>query len=250
MKPSSVLVIFPVCNEAENLDPMLDTLMDVVQRERYDLVAIDDASTDESQTILNRRGVQTITLFKNLGYGAALQTGYKYAVSKGYRYLLQMDGDGQHDPRFLPILCRKLQNHDFVIGSRFLDHDLAPPFRPKRELYTATASRRMGIRGFRLLLYLLSGVWMSDPTSGYVGISQKCLRFLRTDIYPYDFPDADLLLTLMRNKFKLCEVPVYMYHNDKTGRLHRGFAPGWYVCKMTLALFIARIRKPEGSNSL
>lgn len=245
MKPSSVLVIFPTHNEAENIEHMLDAVLDVVQRERYDLVAINDASTDESQTILNRRGVPTVTLFENLGYGAALQTGYKYAVRKGYQYLIQMDGDGQHDPRFLPILRRKLQNHDFVIGSRFLDHDNPPPFRPERKLYTATASRRMGIRGFRLLLYLLSGVWISDPTSGYIGINRKCLRFLETDIYPYDFPDADLLLTLVRNKFKLCEVPVYMYHNDKTGRLHRGLSPVWYIWKMTLALFVARLRRPQ-----
>lgn len=250
MNPSSVLIILPVYNEAENIEPVLDTLMDVVQRERYDLVAIDDASTDESQAILHRRGVPTITLFEHLGYGAALQTGYKYAISKGYRYLIQMDGDGQHDPRFLPILCRKLKNHDFVLGSRFLDHDPPHPFRPERELYTATAFRRMGIRGFRLLLYLFSGVWISDPTSGYVGINRKCLRFLGTDICPYDFPDADLLLTLVRNQFKLCEVPVYMYHNDKTGHLYRGFTPVWYVYKMTLALFVARLRKPEGDNSL
>ena len=248
MKTSSVLIIVPVHNEAKNLDHMLVPLLDVVRREQYDLLAIDDASTDESQAILNSRDVPTITLFENLGYGAALQTGYKYADTKGYQYLIQVDGDGQHDPRFLPTIYRKLRNYDFVIGSRFLDHGDATPFRPERELYTATAFRRIGIRGFRLLLYLLTRVWMSDPTSGYIGMNRKCLRFLRSDVYPYDFPDADVLLTLIRNQFKLCEVPVYMYHNCRTGHLHRGYAPVWYLFKMTLSLFMARLRRREGGK--
>lgn len=250
MKTSSVLVIVPVHNEAENLDDMLGHLLDVVRREQYDLLAIDDASTDESQAILNKRAVPTITLFENLGYGAALQTGYKYATTKGYQYLIQVDGDGQHDLRFLPTICQKLQNHDFVIGSRFLAPDESVPFRPERELYTATTFRRMGIRGFRLLLYLLTRVWISDPTSGYIGMNQKCLRFLRSDIYPYDFPDADVLLTLIRNQFRLCEVPVYMYPNRRTGQLHRGYTPVWYLFKMTLALFVARFRKPMGDKAI
>lgn len=250
MKTSSVLIIVPVHNEAKNLKHMLGPLLDVVRREQYDLVAIDDASTDESPAILNRHDVPTITLFENLGYGAAIQTGYKYADTKGYQYLIQVDGDGQHDPRFLPTICRKLRNHDFVIGSRFLDHHDAAPFRPERELYMATAFRRMGIRGFRLLLYLLTRVWMSDPTSGYIGMNRKCFRFLRSDVYPDDFPDADVLLTLIRNQFKLCEVPVYMYHNRQTGQLHRGYAPVRYLFKMTLSLLVARLRKPVGDKAL
>ena len=250
MKTSSVLIIVPVHNEAKNLEHMLEPLLDVVRREQYDLLAIDDASTDESLALLNRHNVPTISLFENLGYGAALQTGYKYATTKEYQYLIQVDGDGQHDPRFLPIICRKLRNYDFVIGSRFLDHDDATPFRPERELYTATTFRRMGIRGFRLLLYLMTGVWISDPTSGYVGMNQKCLRFLRSDIYPYDFPDVDVLLTLIRNQFRVCEIPVYMYPNNRTGQLHRGYTPIWYLFKMTLSLFVARLRKPVRNKEL
>ena len=116
MKASSVLVILPVRDEAKNLDRLLAPLVEVVRRERYDLLAIDDASIDGSRAILNSHGVPTVTLLENLGYGAALQTGYKYAVAKGYEYLIQLDGDGQHDPRFLPAIMQKLHDHDFVIG--------------------------------------------------------------------------------------------------------------------------------------
>ena len=247
MKTSSVLVIFPVHNEENNLEQMLAPLLEVVSRERYDLVAIDDASTDDSCEILNKHEVPTITLCENLGYGAAIQTGYKYAVAKEYEYLIQVDGDGQHDPRFLPMIRRELRACDFVIGSRFLAHD-STPFPPQRGLYKGTALRKIGIRLFRALLYVLTRASISDPTSGYVGMNRKCMRFLSGDLYPYDFPDADVLLTLIRSRFRLCEVPVYMYHNHVSGRLHRGVAPVWYMFKVTLSLFVSSTRKICGGK--
>ena len=247
MKKASVLVVVPVYNEAANLDHMLAPLMEVVRREHYDLVAIDDASTDESRVILKRHGVPAITLVENLGYGAAVQTGYKYALARKYEYLIQVDGDGQHDPRFLPMIRRKLACHDFVIGSRFLDNG-AVPFPPERELYRGTALRKIGTRLFRALLYAMTRVSVSDPTSGYIGMNRKCMRFLTGDLYPHDFPDADVLLTLIRNRFKLCDVPVYMYHNHAGGKLHRGIMPVWYMYKVTLSLLVSSLRKRAGGG--
>ena len=247
MKTSSVLVILPVRDEAKNLDRLLAPLVEVVRRERYDLLAIDDASIDGSRAILNSHGVPTVTPLENLGYGAALQTGYKYAVARGYEYLIQLDGDGQHDPRFLPAIMQKLHDHDFVIGSRFLSGDDAPAsFPPDRELYRGSVLRRTGIRLFRTLLYVMVRATISDPTSGFVGMNRKCMQFLSRDFYPHDFPDADVILTIARNRLKLCEVPVYMYHNRVGGRLHRGITPIWYMFKVTLSMFVSSIRKREG----
>ena len=243
MKTSPVLVVVPVRNEARNLDRVLVPLKEVVLQERYDLLAIDDASTDGSRDVLKRHGVPTITLVENLGYGAAVQTGYKYALAREYEHLLQFDGDGQHDPRFLPMIRRELSCHDFVIGSRFLKGDVAS-FPPKEKLYRGTPLRRVGIRLFRWLLYAVSGVWISDPTSGYVGMNRKCLRLLSGNLFPHDFPDADVLLLLIRGRFDLCEVPVYMYHDRDGGSLHRGLMPVWYMFKVTLSLLISIVRKP------
>lgn len=239
--PSKVLVVVPMRNEGRNLDRLLVPLQEVVHRERYDLLVIDDASTDSSLEVLQRRHVRTITLTENLGYGAALQTGYKYALARGYDYLIQLDGDGQHDPRFLPTIRQQLLENDFVIGSRFLKDDVSFP--PSEALYKGTPFRRLGIRYFRFLLYVMSGRSISDPTSGYVGMNRKCLRLLSSDVFPDDFPDADVLLSLIRLPIKLCEVPVYMYRNDVGGQLHRGLKPLWYVFKVTLSLCVSRMRK-------
>lgn len=242
MTSSATLVIFPVRNEARNLKRLLGPLLEVVQREGYHLIAIDDASTDASPDILGRHGVATIRLAENLGYGAALQTGYKYALANGYAQLMQLDGDGQHDPRFLPLILRQLQSCDVVIGSRFLPVD-PQPFPPAGELFRGTPARNLGIRLFRLLLRLLARTSITDPTSGYIGMNRRCLRFMSKDSYPHDFPDADMLLTLIRNGFRLCETPVYMYGNDAGGQLHRGLAPLWYMFKVTLSLFVSVLRR-------
>lgn len=247
MKGSSVLVILPVYNEAAHLERMLAALRPVVDREGYDLLAIDDCSTDASFDILRRNGVATIRLFENLGYGAAVQTGYKHALASGYRRLLQLDGDGQHDPRFLPALARRLECCDVVIGSRFLPVT-PPPFPPAGELYFGTRSRRMGIRLFRCLLRMMTGARITDPTSGCIGMNRACMRLLSKDAYPYDFPDADVILSLIRNGFRVREAPVYMYHNYVGGQLHRGLAPLWYVFKVTLSLLVSGLRGASGGK--
>lgn len=239
-----VLVVFPVRNEAPRLPGLLAALLEVTRREGYDLVAIDDASTDDSPAILARRGVRTLRHPARLGYGAAVQTGYKYALARGYRRLLQLDGDGQHDPRFLPRLEAALADRDLVIGSRFLP--AAPePFPPAGRLYRGTAPRRAGIRLFRLLLRLMTGARVTDPTSGCLAMNRDCLEFMVRDRRPYDFPDADVVFSLLRSGYRLGEVPVYMYFNETGGQLHRGFAPLWYMFKVVVSLFVSRLRPAE-----
>lgn len=242
-----VLVVFPVRNEAERLPRLLGPLTAIVRREGYHLLAVDDASTDDSAALLARAGVPTLRLPEKLGYGAALQTGYKYALARGYRVLLQLDGDGQHDPRFLPRILAALRDCEVVIGSRFLpaDSDSAPvPFPPAGPLYRGTPGRRTGIALFRVLLRLLLPARITDPTSGYLGLDRAALRFMSRDDHPYDFPDADVVFRLVRSGLRVREIPVYMYPNDGGGQMHRGLAPLWYLFKVALSLFVSVCGRP------
>ena len=239
------LVVFPVRNEAPRLPGLLAPLLEVTRREGYDLVAIDDASTDASPEILAAHGVRTLRHSARLGYGASVQTGYKYALARGHRRVLQLDGDGQHDPRFLPRIEAALADRDVVIGSRFLPAGPgAVP--PAGRLYRGTVARRAGIRAFRLLLGAMSGARVTDPTSGYLGLNRCALEFMVRDRRPYDFPDADVVFSLLRNRYRIAEVPVYMYFNETGGQLHRGLAPLWYMFKVTVSLLVSRLRRLEG----
>src|SRR5204863_314048 len=141
----------------------------------------------------------------NLGYGAALQTGYKYATRAGYAYVVQMDADGQHDPADVPRLLAPLRSGvaDVVIGSRFI--------RPSG--YHMGALRAAGRLFFQRLLLLCGGPRIADPTSGFQALARRAFVACCADAYPSDFPDVDVLLLLHRQGIRILEVPVEMAPN-------------------------------------
>ncbi len=85
-------------------------------------MVVNDGSSDQTEPRARAAGAKVLSHPFNMGYGVTLQTGYKYALKYGFEYVLQMDGDGQHDPRYLPILLQEVREGraDVVIGSRFL----------------------------------------------------------------------------------------------------------------------------------
>ena len=109
--------------------------------------------------------------------------------------------------------------------------------------------RWLGIVIFRWVLLCLCFRRITDPTSGFIGFDKKVIRFLCGNSFPFDYPDADMIMTFIKNGFSLCEIPVYMYHESKEHSLHRGCRPIWYVIKVFISLFIAFIRKKEISHS-
>ena len=245
MPDSDTLIIIPAYNEAQRIGQTLDDLSTVSSQLRFDVLVIDDGSTDATEEVVREAGYPVIRLLFHSGYGTALQTGYKYADLKGYEYIVQVDADGQHDVRFLPTIVDMLKKNrmDIAVGSRFLDGTPFSPL-PNRVLYYGTPLRRIGIRLFRLLLSLW-GLKVTDPTSGFLGLQRSAFTFLAGDVFPFDYPDADVLLLLHRNKFRIQEVPVFMYLNPERGTIHRGCAPFWYMIKESLSLIFAGLRPRE-----
>ncbi len=241
-----LLIVMPVYNEASNLKRFLPQLKQETQSVGGDILAVNDASTDDSLEVLNRHEIPSITHLTQMGYGSTIQTGYKYALRNGYDYVIQLDGDAQHDPRFIPIMLRELQTDsaDILIGSRFLSQDDIP-FKPDGPLYYGTPVRRIGISMFRVVLRILTFIRISDPTSGFVGFNRKSLSFVSGKSFPFDYPDADMILTYLRNGFRIREIPVYMYQPAEVSKMHRGCKPVWYIIKVYLALLIAFIRRQE-----
>ena len=124
-----ILLMIPAYNEAENIGALLKQMKEAGLETSMDILVIDDCSRDGTSEIVKEFGFKVIRQVFNMGYGAALQTAYKYAVEKDYDYLLQMDADGQHDLCNVEVLCGKLgcfsedmdTYPDIVIGSRFLE---------------------------------------------------------------------------------------------------------------------------------
>mgnify|MGYP002532207530 CR=1 FL=1 len=100
-----ILLMIPAYNEAENIGALLKQMKEAGLETSMDILVIDDCSRDGTSEIVKEFGFKVIRQVFNMGYGAALQTAYKYAVEKDYDYLLQMDADGQHDLCNVEVLC-------------------------------------------------------------------------------------------------------------------------------------------------
>ncbi|OGP92875.1 MAG: glycosyl transferase family 2 [Deltaproteobacteria bacterium RBG_16_48_10] len=234
------LVLIPAYNEEARITSVVRGV-----KERYsslEVVVIDDGSSDETRKRAIEAGACVISHPYNLGYGVALQTGYLYALREGYEALVQMDGDGQHDPAYILVLMDQIQrgNTDLVIGSRFLEREGC---NPECLPYRAPIMRRCGMRLFGTIASLIIRRKVTDPTSGYQAMNREVLEWVSSDKFPWDYPDADLIIMLHRAGFRIQEVPVQMYENLDKKSMHSGWKPLYYVFKMFLSILVTLMRK-------
>ncbi len=230
-----LLVIIPAFNEEKRIADVIARVRSAV--DAADILVINDGSRDATPAVAAAAGAEVISHPFNMGYGVTIQTGYKYALASGYDYVAQLDGDGQHDPAFISVMLAPVMagETDFVIGSRFLAvESYRPPF-----------TRRLGIAFFRWLVSTLIGRPITDPTSGYQVFNRKVAQFFTTDIFPYDYPDADMLITLNMAGFRIRELPVRMFANAEGKSMHSGFKPVYYMFKMCLSILVTLLRSRE-----
>ncbi len=223
-----VAILVPALNEADTIENVIKGIKK--NNPDFDVVVIDDGSTDKTAELAERAGAAVLSLTVNLGYGAALQTGYKYALLNGYDYTVQIDGDGQHDPKYINNLIETVQNGtDVAIGSRFLDN---------LGNYNHPTLRQIGMMFFRFLIYLFINQKISDPTSGFQALNKNVISyFAKSKQYPSDFPDADIIILLHYAGFRISEVPVVMFRNETGKSMHSGFKPIYYIIKMLLSIY-------------
>ena len=228
--PRGPLVAIPAFDEAARIGAVVARVRAAVPR--ADVIVVDDGSRDQTSERARQAGALALRHPFNLGYGAALQTAYKYAVRRGYRSLVQLDADGQHDPSDVPRLLAPLESReaDVVIGSRFVNS----------ASYRMSPGRRVGRCLFGGLLQLLGGPHVADPTSGFQALSRAAFTLACGDFFPADFPDVDVLLFYSRQGLRLVEVPVTMAPNPAGHQsMHAGMRALYYPYKMCLALFRA-----------
>jgi glycosyltransferase involved in cell wall biosynthesis len=231
------LIIIPAHNEENQIASVIEGIRKCSDA---DVVVIDDGSWDMTAEIARKAGAFVILHPFNMGAGAAVQTGYKYASESNYDYLLQIDGDGQHHPRYIPDLFTLVENHkcDIVFGSRFLK---ANQYKPGFLKYT-------GIKMFRKIIRIITGEIITDPTSGYRCMNRNVFDYFTEDFYPCDYPDANIVILLHRIGFKISELPVMMMPNPEGRSMHRGvFKITYYFFKVFLSILVILLRKKTAS---
>ena len=228
------VLVIPAYQEAERLGSVLEA----VARTGVDceVVVVDDGSRDGTGEIARGAGALVLRHPWNLGYGAALQTGYKFALERGAAFLVQMDADGQHDPADIPGLLAAVERGDcdLVVGSRFLG----------RGEYRMGALRTLGRRVFQAIARA-AGLELSDPTSGFQAMNRRVLEVYARDFFPTDYPDLYVLLAAWRNGLRVGERPVRMRPGTRASRLHGGLRSVYYVYKMLLSTWTAARRRAE-----
>ena len=234
------IVLIPAYNEGKRIGRVIEEIKRILPR--IDVLIIDDGSADESRQRAMEAGAKVISHPFNLGYGSALQTGYKYALKEGYETIVQMDGDGQHDPSFISDLLAVVQRDeaDIAIGSRFLKNEKRESYGPS---YRVPFTRRVGMRLFGSITSFLIRQQVTDSTSGYQAMDRRVLEWVSGDKFPVDYPDADVIIMLHRAGFRIKEVPVRMAESQGKKSMHSGWKPLYYVFKMFLSILVTLMRK-------
>jgi glycosyltransferase involved in cell wall biosynthesis len=230
----SCLAVVPAYNEGGSIVNVIDSLHQ--EAADFDVIVIDDGSSDDTAARAAAAGVEVVRLPFNLGIGGAVQTGFLYALERGYDYMAQVDGDGQHEPADLATLLDVIRANpslDMVCGSRFLSGE---------NRYLAPISRRTGIHVFAFVLSKIVGQPVTDPTSGFRLYNRRAISLFARD-YPNDYPEVEAVLLLHAHRLRMAEVPVRM-HQRGAGRssITKGRSL-YYMIKVSLALLVGLLRR-------
>jgi glycosyltransferase involved in cell wall biosynthesis len=227
------LIIIPCYNEEAAIGALLDELLSIKDYP-FDIVVINDCSTDNTAEIVAKYPVNLLSLSVNLGIGGAMQTGYRFAMLNDYDVAIQMDGDGQHPPDELKkIVDFYTKNHsNVVIGSRFID----------KKGFQSSLMRRIGIAYFHWLIRFFTQQNIFDCTSGFRLFDKKAIQ-IAANYYPDEYPEPESLVIFAKRGLKINEVPVLMRERQGGTSSIKYFGTIYYMVKVSIAIFFSLIRK-------
>lgn len=233
MERDKILFVIPAHNEEKNIKMVIQDIKKFFPN--VDIVAINDFSNDDTKSIVENENAILLDMPFNVGYSMAIQTGLKYAFYNDYDYVIQLDGDGQHLPKEAIKLLKKMNetNADIIIGSRFLE----------KTKYKHPFFRRLGTKFFRILIKFFCKKKITDPTSGFQCLNRKAIeRYAKIGGYP-EFPDANLIIEMLLEGYKIEEVSVVMKESNTGVSMHGGiYKPMKYMIKVTYAILFILIR--------
>lgn len=229
-----VLAIVPAYNEEVTIQSVIQEIIAKVPG--IFVCVVNDGSNDKTAEKAKNSGAVVISHPFNMGIGAAVQTGFIYAIRNNFDIAVQVDADGQHDPSFITKMVSDLQqmNADIVSGSRFINEGG----------YKSSFLRRIGIVIFEIINRLVVGQKITDSTSGFRAFNKQAIAFL-ADKYPEDYPEPEVLIILRKNGYKINEIPVEMRSRQGGQSSIKGYKSLHYMVKVILAILMQSIKVEE-----
>jgi glycosyltransferase involved in cell wall biosynthesis len=226
------IAILPAHNEKDAVAGVIDEIRRADPD--FHIVVVDDGSTDGTAGVAESTGATVLRLPYNLGIGGAVQTGYQYALENDFDIAVQVDADGQHDPREIGGLLEPILDGraDMVVGTRFA----------KGGGYRGSPLRRIGIHLFAAIVSLIVRQRVTDTTSGFRAVNRKTIRLFAAD-YPHDYPEVEATVVLSRHGLKMIEVPVMMRIRETGNSSITAVRSVYYMVKVLLALFFGLFRR-------
>ncbi len=236
-EPGHFLVIMPAWNEEAVIGGTLREL--TASLPSADILVVDDGSSDRTALIAEESGASVVRLPYNLGVGGAMRAGYKYARRFGYERAIQVDADGQHDPRDIERVLAGLEHADISIGARFAD----------RGSYEARGPRRWAMVFLARVISRIARVRLTDVTSGFraanrAAIAQYC------EHYPAEYlgDTIDSLVVALRSGLTVTQVGVEMRPRQAGTPSNKPAQAALYLFRSVFALFIAMTRRKVSST--
>ena len=220
-----LLIIIPAYNEAFNIERVVDNL--IANYPQYDYVIVNDGSSDDTRKICANRKYNFLDLPINVGLAGAIRAGIRYANYHGYDYAVQIDGDGQHEPKYIKDMLEKMETAqaDIVIGSRF------------KEKKKPNSMRMLGSRIISGAIKLTTGgKKIEDVTSGMRLFNKRMIKNFGYNMH-YS-PEPDTIAYLLNCGIKIEEIQVEMYERIAGTSYLTLKHSVWYMLKMLFSILI------------
>lgn len=194
-----VLVIVPAWNESRNVGRTVEEIK--ASDKTFDVLVVDDGSTDDTASVARAAGASVISLPFNLGVGGAMRTGFTFAQRRGYEQAIQVDADGQHNPTDIRLVLDGLERADISIGARFADVGE----------YSVGGPRRWAMVFLAAVVSRVAKVRLTDVTSGFRAANRRAIdQYVR--YYPAEYlgDTLDSLVEAIHAGLRVTQVPVAM----------------------------------------
>jgi glycosyltransferase involved in cell wall biosynthesis len=237
---AGLLIVMPALNEAASVAAVVREVQ--AAQPSATVLVVDDGSVDATAERAFEAGAQVMSLPFNLGVGGAMRAAYRYADDAGFSQVVQVDADGQHDPRHIAELLETAGTADIIIGARFAgcgDYRLRGP-------------RRWAIRLLAAVLSRVTKTRITDPTSGFRLINDRALAVFARH-YPEEYlgDTVEALVIAHRVGLSIAQVPVAMRPRQSGRASQHPLRASAFLLRVMVAIALALVRRvpqPGGAS--